>query len=584
MCRTLGIMGVPDSRLFLSSQWPWPGVVPDSASATSTSPPGSCVPQCPPGNGATGDDFGGKWEHDCCAQTDETRVCCPDHYGYRSDFGPNTAGSTDDGVAGGGCYVKLICFSPGCIGPNYNLTVLKEWVRREKIAQALCNGVMNYFWENSWVSGFLYQFQFRAKVEYDPANDTYATQSKYCKKLVYLHPTEHTFFYRSTPFQCTGIGPSDGNFIGDTDGVYKPWWMIGGGNSTSDMHAKGDMDRHILFPTTMVDMGSRNQCIQQICLDPKYANECSVTDQIGSTTFQDITELISDTYNLKMQQGGASLSTFFPRPEYEIGGDVSQALMQNCMLGVVGYEANVGTTACECSYPNGLGFGGFSTAPDDIVPLSGLSYPSPNFTAGTYIQNALNVNNLGNENPFTHILLWEPLLFTASTQTIMNGQDLIDCVTLELSASSQSVPFYPWHLDAAGGAMLGGQPIGGFGTVWNDWIGTTGEFRYAFGIPGPLMSILPSINYNTAQGSALHGIGTPLVYDGEFQSYMGGPPTGPFSFANNNYPLLNGAPAVSDAYVFSQPLFYYFGLRPGATSFNTFVRKYIDEELADTVI
>jgi hypothetical protein len=132
--------------------------------------------------------------------------------------------------------------------------------------------------------------------------------------------------------------------------------------------------------------------------------------------------------------------------------------------------------------------------------------------------------------------------------------------------------------------MLGGQPIGGFGTVWNDWIGTTGEFRYAFGIPGPLMSILPSINYNTAQGSALHGIGTPLVYDGEFQSYMGGPPTGPFSFANNNYPLLNGAPAVSDAYVFSQPLFYYFGLRPGATSFNTFVRKYIDEELADTVI
>ena len=47
---------------------------------------------------------------------------------------------------------------------------------------------------------------------------------------------------------------------------------------------------------------------------------------------------------------------------------------------------------------------------------------------------------------------------------------------------------------------------------------------------------------------------------------------------------MNGVVPASDSYVFSQPLFYYFGLRPGATSFNTFVRKYIDEELADTVI
>ena len=61
---------------------------------------------------------------------------------------------------------------------------------------------MNYFWENSWVSGFLYQFQFRAKLEYDQVNDTYASSgTKYCKKLVYLHPTEHTFYYRSTPFK-----------------------------------------------------------------------------------------------------------------------------------------------------------------------------------------------------------------------------------------------------------------------------------------------------------------------------------------------------------------------------------------------
>ena len=584
MCRTMGNMsaaltGATDQLIYLASQWPCPDDPPQSAFTTTTpTPPGPCTPQCPPGNGNTGDDFGGTWAHDCCKPADETRICCPDHYGFNSGDvnDPQTNGTTNDGVAGGGCYVKIICFSPACITPNYNMKVLIEWTRREKIAQALCNGVMNYFWENSWVSGFLYQFQFRAKLEYDQVNDTYASSgTRYCKKLVYLHPSEHTFYYRSTPFKVTGIAPQDGNFIGDDDGVYNPWWAFAG--SSGSNHADGDQARHILFPTTLVDMGSRNQCIQQICLDPKYANECSITDQIGSTTFQDITELVSDAYNLKMQQSKASLSTFFPRPEYEIGGDMAQALMQNCMLGVEGYEANVGTTACDCDYANNI-----STGPADQAPNSGLTYPSPNFIGGTYVQHALNVNELGNDDPFTHTILWEPLLFTASTQTIMNGPDLIDCVTMELSASSQNVPFYPWHLDAAGGAALGGQAIGGYGTVWNDWLGTVGEYRYAFGIPGPAMSILPSLNYDTAQGSNLHPTNSaPLIFDGNFQHYMGNPP---FSYPQNNYPVINGTLPASDSYVFSQPLFYYFGLRPGATSFNTFVRKYIDEELADTVI
>ena len=578
MCRTMGDMAVTDSLIYLASQWPCPGGLPGGPSATTTSTGSSCVPQCPPGNGATGDDFGGTWQHDCCQATDETRICCPDHYGFRSDDinDPSTSGTPNDGVAGGGCYVKLICFSPACVGPNYNMRVLLEWTRREKIAQALCNGIMNYFWENSWVNGFLYQFQFRAKIEYDPVNDTYAgPQTKYCKKLAYLHPTEHAFYYRSTPFKVTGIGINQGSFIGDDDGVYNPWWAFAG--SSGSNHAKGDMERHILFPTTMIDMGSRNQCIQQICLDPNYSNECSVTDQIGSTTFQDITELVSDAYNLKMQHPRATMSTFFPRPEYEIGGDVAQALMQNCMLGVAGYEANVGTTACECDFNNGI-----SQSPGNQPPVSGLTYPSPNFVGGTYVQHALNVNDINNTNNFRHILLWEPQLFTASTQVIMDGQDLIDCVTMELSASSQYIPFYPWHLHNASGT-LGGQPIGGFGTVWNDWLGTLGEFRYAYGIPGPAMSILPAIDSDTAEGATLHPTpaNAPYVSDGNYQHYMGNPP---FTFAGNNYPLLTGVIPDSRSVVFSQPLFYYFGLRPGATSFNTFVRKYIDEELADTVI
>tara|TARA_R110000824_G_scaffold137684_7_gene302281 strand:- start:9147 stop:12833 length:3687 start_codon:yes stop_codon:yes gene_type:complete len=572
---------IPDSLAYLATKWPCPAGWPAGASAGSTNPyTGPCVPQCPPGNATTEDDFGGKWEHDCCGPTDAVRVCCPDNYGFDSGNpdDPYTNGTSNDGIAGGGCYVKIICFSPACIPQNFNMTVLVQWTRREKISVALCNGIMNYFWENSWVSGFLYQWQFKAKVEYDEITESYATNSRYCKKLTYLHPTEHTFYYRSTPFRVEGMATGSGSFIGDTDGVYKPWWMIGGGNATSDMHAKGDMDRHILFPTTMVDMGSRNQCIQQICLDPNFAEECSVTDQIGSTTFQDITNLVSDVYNIKMQFPYASMSTFFPRPEYEIGGDVAQALMQNCMLGVYGYETNMGGVGCDCDFPNMV-----STQLEVTGAIGGLEYPSPNFTAGTYIPHAINVNNLNGNSEFEHNIMWEPLLFTGQTQTIMDGQNLIDCLTMSLSASSQYVPFYPWHQRA--GAASSSQ---GFGDVWNDWLGTTGQYRYAMGIPGPLMSVLPALNLQTAEGTSIHpvgnncttgGTGTPCVWDGNFQHYMGNPP---FTYGAGNYPLMDLN--SNKEMVFSQPLFYFFGLRPGATSYNTFVRKYIDEELADTVI
>ena len=579
MCRTnLPNPTIVDSLSYLATTWPCPQGWPASATSNTVSTSqSSCVPQCPPGNGATGDDFGGKFEHDCCGETDDVRVCCPDNYGFDSSdpLDPYTSGTSNDGIAGGGCYVKIICFSPACIPENFNMKVLTEWTRREKISVALCNGIMNYFWENNWVNGFLYPFQFKAKVEYDEITESYATKSKYCKKLTYLHPTDHTFYYRSTPFKVQGSSPLAGSFIGDTDGVYKPWWMIGGGNATSDMHGKGDMDRHILFPTTIIDMGSRNQCIQQICLDPNYSEECSVTDQIGSTTFQDITNLVSDIYNIKMQFKHASMSTFFPRPEYEIGGDVAQALMQNCMLGVYGYETNMGGTGCDCDY-----LGMVSTPVTPTAAIGGLEYPSPNFTAGTYITNAVNVNNLNGSSTFDHNIMWEPLLFTGQTQTIMDGQNLIDCVTMSLSASSQYVPFYPWHQRSSAPS--------GFGDVWNDWLGTVGKYRYAMGVPGPLMSVLPAINLTTAEGTSIHpvgtncttgGTGTPCVWDGNYLHYMGNPP---FTFANGDYPLMNKD--SSKNMVFSQPLFYFFGLRPGATSYNTFVRKYIDEELADTVI
>ena len=156
-------------------------------------------------------------------------------------------------------------------------------------------------------------------------------------------------------------------------------------------------------------------------------------------------------------------------------------------------------------------------------------------------------------------------MYTASTPVIMAGGDLWSCITMDLSASSQTVPFYPWMVEG-----------GIFGTFMNDWAGTRGDYIYptanalGFNLGGAVVGTDEWVGSGGAYG----------IYAGNYQYYMsqlGGPPPGlPEPLAP--FPL--GTQEVN----FSRPLFFYFGLRPGRTSYNTFVRKYIDEELSGTVI
>jgi hypothetical protein len=385
--------------------------------------------------------------------------------------------------------------------------------------------------------------------------DTYATGSKYCKKLVYLHPTEHTFYYRSSPFRA-----STEKFIGDDDGIK-------GGNGSDNEHSNGDMARHILFPTTITDMGSRNQCIQQICYDSKFGEECSVTDQIGSTSFQNIDDMISDIYDIKMDYPFTIRATLFNRPARNIGGDVGQALMQNSMVGVVGYQTNMGDTDCDCS-----------PVPANSVTSALPLYPSPNSDYNNYVDNALNAGSQ------EYNIAWAPLTYTASSQTIMTGQDLIDCLTDELNLSSQVIPYYMWQYRKSSGSISDD-----FGGLYNDWNGRVGVYDYIKQLDGAglqLIGIRDSTHLGSFGGPS-PAYGNDTISKGSFQDNMGSSTTGgdidpSTTTMTNHYPPLtqNSEKGI----VFSQGLYYYFGVRPANTSFNTFVRMYINEELADTVI
>jgi len=332
-------------------------------------------------------------------------------------------------------------------------------------------------------------------------------------------------------------------------------------------------------------MGSRNQCIQDICLDPRYAEDCSVTDQIGSTSFQDITELVSDIYNLKANNVAVIVASLFNRPEKEIGGDVAQAIMQNCMVGVYGYETNMSNVSCDCTAaaPVVNNTPGLIEYPPTVDQNMNNVNVTPNVPPGVYVQYAVNINP-------AYTVEWEPHLFTASTSTIMSGEELQYCLGFSLSSTTQEIPFYPWNLTNLP-----------WGNEFNDWQGTVGFYSQATGgISNPAVPFTIA-NYNYQYGIDPPSGPAPTwsqatgLFQGGPNGPMGAPPFqvgsvgGPGGFQavwgpdpSNSFPPLSLQ--NTGTMQMSGPLFYYFGLRPGETSYHTFIRMYVDEELADTVL
>ena len=135
-----------------------------------------------------------------------------------------------------------------------------------------------------------------------------------------------------------------------------------------------------------------------------------------------------------------------------------------------------------------------------------------------------------------------------------------------------------------------------FGGLYNDWNGRIGMYNYTWQLDGAGMQLI-GLRDSTSDGStSSSGIlnatpttsgGAPSLDKGNYQWNMASTTTGgvidPSVFdITKFYPPIDAT--SGDKIVFSQGLYYYFGVRPAKTSFNTFVRMYISEELADTVI
>ena len=362
-----------------------------------------------------------------------------------------------------------------------NRELILNYSRRKLVGKLMCGGVTSYTFSNSWLNGALYFFQFRRRRG--------GSKAKYCKDLIYRKEdnTGVHYYYRSTPYY-------NGNFIG----------MVG-------ERSYGE----ILFPTTIMDLGPRNMFIKEICVDPELDVNCSVSKSIGSTSYQDLNDLMEYVIASKevKEQGRLNVQDLFDRRGGGmIDGDIAQLLNFNSQVGIFGYG---------------------NEDPD-----------SPYYTTGSTIFDG--IGPLGVDFVFS-----EDDEDTAIIEK--DGTLLRLCINAagNLTESAQEIPYYRWDKKGDGFG-----PNGSNSEKQNWYRNTIYSTKYQGG--WTYTGLMETDPFGGAGGDPTDNINS-HYYDGSILP--------PFrDCSDDNY---------SDTVVpIGGPFFFYFGLRTGKTSWNKFIKNF----------
>jgi hypothetical protein len=416
----------------------------------------------------------------------------------------------DPKIVEGGCY-KFIQ-KPYVVTIGKDIINFAEWKARFRMMFGACRGVFSHVFQNNWVNGTLYMYSFKKKTIFNILGQP--KKYKFCGTLdnnfrpgqgpiYYTEGTTNSLFYRSTPY--------DGNyFIGQ-----KPKKKDTLGN-WQDVDFKGINDYNIFFPTTLMDLGSRDEFVREICFNP--ALEAYFVNSLKSTSFNEtadilqlffVSRLVSSNFlqNL-IGAGDASINKLFSRTEDRMDGDVVQMFSINSEFGILPFSED------EYDSPNDL------YVPPGPVPLMGIFFSS--------------------ETP-TRALASPGTIVFSPTLTSNFGYP-----------KSQEVPMYKWY--SADQNTI-------FGNELNDWFTTPNQNISGNG-------------FFSEKYQDLSFIQSP------FSPYFNNGPTGQKGYiyntdSNGVQSATPWPPSQSDKYVVGAPYHFYFGLNVGKTAINRYITKYI---------
>lgn len=254
--------------------------------------------------------------------------------------------------------------------------ILREYRRRKRVGKLFCGGIVNYSFIDNWLSGSLYFFQFKGK------------KGKYCEDVVRYVTSQNKFYYKSA--------------------IY-----------TSESNWGGSKSTQIGRPTTMVDLGPRDEFIKEICLDPSLDPNCSVTRSIGPTSYQSFGELLGLAINYRMDVSNNTfdINNFFNNE----GFGFTDKVFDGDILQLISINNEVGIDEFDLQDPKYLGFS-YSKLDPEVYPNV--------FKNGTSVYGPLPVTLFLDED----------------------GERVRACLNEpgRLTESSQKIPFFLWDKKGTG--------------------------------------------------------------------------------------------------------------------------------------
>ena len=430
--------------------------------------------------------------------------------GNGTNFGVATGCQGKDTIENG-CYTFM---NEPLVDLQKDLDTFSEWGYRFRFFYGLCRGVLSQTFTNNWINGSLFSFPIQVNTYYNAQNKPY---SEYPREIIYYDDKTTNFYYRSSPYLS---GSTSQRFIGlNTDNLKKPL-----------------NKRNILFPTTIINLGIKDDFYKEIIFDPSAKGY--VVKSLAPTSYSDTSDLINlfvisritnSTFLSRIISGfNGSINELFSRPELRIDGDLAQSLSINSEYGVIPFSPEYYTV-----YGN----------PNDPVEILG----APN-------------------NPTMAVF------FSSTTENLQN-KDFISPGIIDFKLTpppvlqypygikSQNVPFYQWGLKQNAPY----QSV--FGSQLNNWV--TNESS------NPNVSGIFGFNYQSLSRQNItlpsYFIGSNTQLDNTYErGYI-------FNVdSNGNYSAVAGT--YPDKFLVGAPYQFYFGVIKGQTALDKFKTKYsIDE-------
>jgi hypothetical protein len=317
--------------------------------------------------------------------------------------------------------------------------------------------------------------------------------------VVYTEGTTNSLFYRSSPY--------DGNYFVGQEPRKKNW--LSAFSWTSVDYSSND--KNIFFPTTIMDLGSRDEFTKEICFSPNF--EGYFIETVKSTSFQDTSDILqlfiisrlinSNFLGQLLGAGNASIDGLFSRDENKIDGDCAQAFSVNSEYGVFGFSED------EYDGANDIFVG--KTGSND--PLFGIFFSS---TTSNRILVTPGISTIGPNiyNPFGY-------------------------------PKTQEAPMYKW-LTAEQNKI--------FGSEMNEWYTNydSGNRLYS--------SKYQTLDFNTSD--YFHQLNGPQV------GFI-------FNYDNNGVATSTWPATQPSRFIVGAPFHFYFGLNKGKTAINRYITKYV---------